>query len=252
MKAQKGISTLVGIIIIVAVAVVAFGGVFAYQYLTQQKGEPAIIENNQPIVGNDRDAHGCIGSAGYTWCEVKQKCLRTWEELCVADQTAGWKTYKNDEYGFELKYPSNLNIDEENENGITLLDYERGKENFDESQRYISVKATGIPLNSQNKDTTPVLQESCIGNNKKENPLLFKENFVNSDGANFSYYANYPENISAFCMPEGCAYQDNYRTFYSNICLSILFLRNDLAYAEDKNQNLGNFKQMLSTFKFTK
>jgi hypothetical protein len=34
------------------------------------------------IVGNDRDEHGCIGSAGYSWCEGKQKCLRTWEEKC--------------------------------------------------------------------------------------------------------------------------------------------------------------------------
>jgi hypothetical protein len=32
--------------------------------------------------GSDRDAHGCIGSAGYTWCEAKQKCLREWEEPC--------------------------------------------------------------------------------------------------------------------------------------------------------------------------
>lgn len=34
------------------------------------------------LVGNDRDTHGCIGSAGYSWCEVKQKCLRVWEEKC--------------------------------------------------------------------------------------------------------------------------------------------------------------------------
>ncbi len=33
--------------------------------------------------GSDRDAHGCIGSAGYTWCEAKQKCLREWEEPCT-------------------------------------------------------------------------------------------------------------------------------------------------------------------------
>jgi hypothetical protein len=32
--------------------------------------------------GSDRDAHGCIPSAGYSWCEAKQKCLRTWEETC--------------------------------------------------------------------------------------------------------------------------------------------------------------------------
>lgn|GEM_PF-3752709 len=34
------------------------------------------------IVGNDRDEHGCIGSAGYSWCDAKQKCLRSWEEKC--------------------------------------------------------------------------------------------------------------------------------------------------------------------------
>lgn len=34
------------------------------------------------MVGNDRDEHGCIGSAGYTWCQAKNKCLRTWEEKC--------------------------------------------------------------------------------------------------------------------------------------------------------------------------
>lgn len=38
--------------------------------------------NTSPTVGGDKDSHGCIGSAGYTWCDEKQKCLRTWEEAC--------------------------------------------------------------------------------------------------------------------------------------------------------------------------
>lgn len=37
-----------------------------------------------PIVGNDADEHGCIGSAGYSWCEAKAKCIRVWEEDCNA------------------------------------------------------------------------------------------------------------------------------------------------------------------------
>ncbi len=37
---------------------------------------------NEGMVGLDRDEHGCIGSAGYTWCQVKEKCLRVWEEGC--------------------------------------------------------------------------------------------------------------------------------------------------------------------------
>lgn len=29
--------------------------------------------------GVDRDEHGCIGSAGYTWCAKEGKCVRPWE-----------------------------------------------------------------------------------------------------------------------------------------------------------------------------
>ena len=31
------------------------------------------------IVGNDRDKNGCIGSAGYIWCEKTAQCERPWE-----------------------------------------------------------------------------------------------------------------------------------------------------------------------------
>ncbi|MCI0503359.1 hypothetical protein L0Y65_01455 [Candidatus Micrarchaeota archaeon] len=39
------------------------------------------------IVGNDSDAHGCKPSAGYSWCEAKQKCLRPFEEACEGGLT---------------------------------------------------------------------------------------------------------------------------------------------------------------------
>ena len=29
--------------------------------------------------GSDRDEHGCIASAGYTWCERTRQCERPWE-----------------------------------------------------------------------------------------------------------------------------------------------------------------------------
>jgi len=45
---------------------------------------PACPASN--MVGNDKDSHGCIGSAGYSWCELKQKCLRVWEEKCEIEQ----------------------------------------------------------------------------------------------------------------------------------------------------------------------
>ena len=45
---------------------------------------------NPPMPGSDADAHGCMASAGYSWCEAKGKCIRSWEENCtVAPQIAG-------------------------------------------------------------------------------------------------------------------------------------------------------------------
>lgn len=55
-----------------------------YQYCVE-KLTPVLTEKfaaasmQPPIVGNDRDAHGCIGSAGYAWCEFTQACERPWE-----------------------------------------------------------------------------------------------------------------------------------------------------------------------------
>lgn len=52
------------------------------QSVVQSVNTPVVQPVNSPLVGGDRDAHGCIGSAGYSWCDVKQKCLRPWEEIC--------------------------------------------------------------------------------------------------------------------------------------------------------------------------
>ncbi len=51
---------------------------------TQFSITSAAAMTTEALPGGDRDAHGCIGSAGYSWCEAKQKCLREWEESCTA------------------------------------------------------------------------------------------------------------------------------------------------------------------------
>ncbi|MFH0770288.1 MAG: hypothetical protein V1926_02825 [Candidatus Peregrinibacteria bacterium] len=43
---------------------------------------PPAETSSSPVVGGDRDVHGCIGSAGYSWCGEAQKCLRIWEDPC--------------------------------------------------------------------------------------------------------------------------------------------------------------------------
>ncbi len=37
---------------------------------------------NNNLVGDDKDEHGCLASAGYSWCPTNNKCQRMWEEYC--------------------------------------------------------------------------------------------------------------------------------------------------------------------------
>jgi len=61
----------------------------------------------EPLVGNDRDEHSCIGSAGYSWCEAKQKCLRIWEEECPAEVLGVNSSISSEELGIKVSYYSN-------------------------------------------------------------------------------------------------------------------------------------------------
>ncbi len=77
---DKRISTPVGILIIILVAILA-GGIMAWQYLELQKEEAKMQEIKVP---NE---------------EVK-------------DETTSWKTYSNEEYGFEVRYPHDWELED--------------------------------------------------------------------------------------------------------------------------------------------
>jgi len=64
---------------------------FALMISCGKKSETAPSKNNNdsimvvdtvktPIVGADSDSHGCKTSAGFTWSELKQKCIRVFED----------------------------------------------------------------------------------------------------------------------------------------------------------------------------
>jgi len=108
-KLERSRGFIVPLIIAIVTVLVIGGG--AYIYKTQKVEAPVVNTNSatSTLVGNDRDAHGCIGSAGYSWCAEKSKCLRVWEEKCEAtttDVTKGWETYTDAQYGFSVKYPN--------------------------------------------------------------------------------------------------------------------------------------------------
>lgn len=68
----KKVSTLIGIVMILSVAVIAFAGIL----VLEKTQIPEVVETKNTVSQNN--------------------------------ETANWKTYKNDEYGFEFKYPENL------------------------------------------------------------------------------------------------------------------------------------------------
>jgi len=81
MKLKKAVAISFAIVLAMAIAWILFS---ALRFLRVDNSNIIPAVPSTPIMGGDRDAHGCIGSAGYSWCEQKQKCLRVWEEKCVS------------------------------------------------------------------------------------------------------------------------------------------------------------------------
>ena len=81
---NKAISTPIAIIIVIIVAILAVGAVvLVYQYYWQPQTAPAPPEPS-------------------------------------ADETANWKTYRNEEYGFEIKYPNDWYIYANNSSDVFI------------------------------------------------------------------------------------------------------------------------------------
>ncbi|MGH1517785.1 hypothetical protein [Chryseobacterium sp. JK1] len=40
----------------------------------------AFTQKKAPVLGGDRDVHGCIGSAGYTYSQLKNDCIKTFSQ----------------------------------------------------------------------------------------------------------------------------------------------------------------------------
>lgn len=83
----------------VLLAIIIIG--YVYMLQNKQSGSPVLTPTSSdslpivsatpnatasasPLIGGDKDEHGCIGSAGYSWCEAKKKCIRVFEENCLS------------------------------------------------------------------------------------------------------------------------------------------------------------------------
>ncbi len=193
MQKQKGISTLVGIIIIVIVAVVLVGGTFVWQYF--------ITESQQ----TDQTTDSPVQSR---------------------QATEDWKTYKNSEYGFEIKYPSGYSPLEVN-NTIHF------PKNNEETNWGITITATNLKSN-ETCDSEEYASSRVLANDS----ITSKQIFLNGISKNVSQlrvvYGALPQTILTYIPTQNCSTSKNM------IIIS-------------GSENLSTqYNQLLSTFKFTK
>ncbi|MFH0890873.1 MAG: hypothetical protein V1856_02485 [Candidatus Liptonbacteria bacterium] len=92
---KNGFVPIVLVLLLAGIIVFGMGGYIFYKNKVVETPAPQPVQPEARIVGNDRDAHGCIGSAGYSWCEIKQRCLRPWEEKCEAENVSSTNKFTN-------------------------------------------------------------------------------------------------------------------------------------------------------------
>jgi hypothetical protein len=89
-------------------------------------------------VGSDKDSHGCIGSAGYTWCEAKQKCIRIWEENCYDPSQDQLQFLLANKFGLNMS-DVNININQSSDSSI------RGTYTVNnEKSNFLAAKKNGV------------------------------------------------------------------------------------------------------------
>jgi len=149
------------IITIITVIILALIGGGTLWYLKTQKQEP--VNNNEPVVNNEGEENGDVG-----------------EEIDTSD----WLTYRNEEYGFEFKYPEYYTLKQRPSYG-DALNMEFVHENVN---NHISLIVS--PLTQYIKDSIEYDQQreecqgdknnySCYIYRSEDNKFYQTKNFIN-------------------------------------------------------------------------
>jgi hypothetical protein len=55
------------------------------------------------VVGGDKDVHGCKASAGYTYSQIKNDCVRVFEQKIKLKEVSSDKSYTHQRQLFSVK-----------------------------------------------------------------------------------------------------------------------------------------------------
>lgn len=65
----------------------------------------------EPLVGGSRDDNNCLISAGYSWCESSNSCIRSWETPCKDYFTSCDDCLNQQRKGRNIACPSNCDVE---------------------------------------------------------------------------------------------------------------------------------------------
>jgi len=67
---------------------------------------------SQPLVGGARDDNNCLISAGYSWCESSNSCIRSWETPCKDHYTSCDDCLNQQRKGINIACPMSCDVEE--------------------------------------------------------------------------------------------------------------------------------------------
>lgn len=128
--------------LVLAVAVLIVSGCNFYNAENKTMTQDQTSSPDNLNVGGDKDEHGCIGSAGYVWCEKKQKCIRIWEENCYDNSEDQVKFLLVVKMGV-LKQDITVNIEQQDEMHIRGTYKNASKKEISE-KTFLAAKVNGV------------------------------------------------------------------------------------------------------------
>ena len=115
------------------------------------------VEEQEELVGTDRDEHGCISSAGFSWSELQQTCVQLWEagvrldpiEVKEGDAViSAFVLFNKDESKAEVVLPKkegSVILDKKSENL-----YEKGEYLYDDKEGALSINGKVVYKEEKN------------------------------------------------------------------------------------------------------
>jgi hypothetical protein len=219
-------------------------------------GPSKVGENASYVFATPPRWYGFTDAVGF---EEAVEIVKTFKSFEVADQTKDWKTYKNEKYGFEIKYPADL-LYKPDETLGEISFVKKDSSNVETIHRGVSVTLPLTKCDNPNiAETSGSLLwiESGVRDTTDCKSTRFGVNLNNSillNGIKFMNGFEIDDKGMGIGDDTGSKnYNYGYAVIHENLCYQINFTFSaNKIYDNLKNKREALFKQILSTFKFTK